>query len=132
MKNKKKVLIVAAFVVVLAALAVLGWTLNQRATQQGKKSFEVEIISERDQYSKTETFRSDAEYLGQFLREMEGCEWSDSEWGIYITGFHGMQEDMENQYWWCVIVNGESSMVGADEVPLCDGDKYTFELKQGW
>ena len=43
-----------------------------------------------------------------------------------------MQEDMDNQYWWCVIVNGESSTVGADEVPLQDGDVYTFTLKQGW
>lgn len=39
---------------------------------------------------------------------------------------------MENQYWWCISVNGESSTTGADEIPLMDGDIYNFTLKQGW
>ena len=37
-------------------------------------------------------------------------------------------EDMDNQYWWCVTVNGESIMLGADEIPLTEGDTYTFDF----
>ncbi|MDY2699769.1 MAG: DUF4430 domain-containing protein [Suilimivivens sp.] len=132
MTKKQKITLVSVFVAILIVIGVIAGVLNHRTVTEGMKSFQVEIISERDYYSETTDCKSDAEYLGEFLRTFEGCEWQDSDYGIYITGFNGMQEDMDNQYWWCVIVNGESSTVGADEVPLQDGDVYTFTLKQGW
>lgn len=132
MTKKQKITLVSVFVAILIVIGVIAGVLNHRTVTEGMKSFQVEIISERDHYSETTDCKSDAEYLGEFLRTFEGCEWQDSDYGIYITGFNGMQEDMDNQYWWCVIVNGESSTVGADEVPLQDGDVYTFTLKQGW
>ena len=132
MTKKQKITLVSVFVAILIVIGVIAGVLNHRTVTEGMKSFQVEIISERDQYSETTDCKSDAEYLGEFLRTFEGCEWQDSDYGIYITGFNGMQDDMDNQYWWCVIVNGESSTVGADEVPLQDGDVYTFTLKQGW
>lgn len=132
MTKKQKITLVSVFVAILIVIGVIAGVLNHRTVTEGMKSFQVEIISERDHYSETTDCKSDAEYLGEFLRTFEGCEWQDSDYGIYITGFNGMQEDMNNQYWWCVIVNGESSTVGADEVPLQDGDVYTFTLKQGW
>ena len=132
MTKKQKITLVSVFAAILIVIGVIAGVLNHRTVTEGMKSFQVEIISERDQYSETTDCKSDAEYLGEFLRTFEGCEWQDSDYGIYITGFNGMQEDMDNQYWWCVIVNGESSTVGADEVPLQDGDVYTFTLKQGW
>ena len=130
MTKKQKITLVSVFVAILIVIGVIAGVLNHRTVTEGMKSFQVEIISERDYYSETTDCKSDAEYLGEFLRTFEGCEWQDSDYGIYITGFNGMQEDMDNQYWWCVIVNGESSTVGADEVPLQDGDVYTFTLKQ--
>ena len=132
MTKKQKITLVSVFVAILIVIGVIAGVLNHRTVTEGMKSFQVEIISERDHYSETTDCKSDAEYLGEFLRTFEGCEWQDSDYGIYITGFNGMQDDMDNQYWWCVIVNGESSTVGADEVPLQDGDVYTFTLKQGW
>ena len=132
MTKKQKITLVSVFVAILIVIGVIAGVLNHRTVTEGMKSFQVEIISERDQYSETTDCKSDAEYLGEFLRTFEGCEWQDSDYGIYITGFNGMQDDMDNQYWWRVIVNGEASTVGADEVPLQDGDVYTFTLKQGW
>lgn len=132
MTKKQKVTLVAIFIAVLTVIGIVAAVLNHRDTQEGMKQFKVEVISERDGYSETTDCESDKEFLGEFLRELEGCEWQDSEFGLYITGFNGMKEDIDNQYWWSVNVNGESSMVGVDEVPLADGDVYTFELKQGW
>ncbi|MDD6491800.1 MAG: DUF4430 domain-containing protein [Firmicutes bacterium] len=132
MTKKQKITLVSVFAAIIIVIGVVAGVLNHRATMDGMKTFQVEVISERDNYSETTDCKSDAEYLGEFLRTFEGCEWQESDYGIYITGFNGMQEDMDNQYWWCVIVNGESSTVGADEVPLQDGDVYTFTLKQGW
>lgn len=130
--KKQKIILVAAFAVILAAAGVIAGVMNYRAASEGEKHFSVEITSERDGYSSSLDYVSEEEYLGDFLRTMEGCEWQDSEYGIYITGFHGMKEDIENQYWWCVMVNGESATTGADEIPLQDGDTYGFVLMQGW
>lgn len=132
MNKKQKIILVSVFAVILVIAAIAAGVLNYRETQTGKKEFQVEIVSDRDGYSETEECVSDAEYLGEFLRTMEGCEWQESDYGIYIKSFYGMQEDMDNQYWWCVNVNGESSTAGADEIPLADGDKYSFTLMQGW
>lgn len=132
MNKKQKITLVSVFAAILVIAAIVAGALNYRETQAGKKVFQVEVVSDRDGYSETTEYTSDAEYLGEFLRIMEGCEWQESDYGIYITGFDGMMEDMDNQYWWSVSVNGESSMTGADEIPLTDGDVYNFTLMQGW
>lgn len=132
MNKKQKITLVSVFAAILIIAAIVAGALNYRETQTGKKAFQVEVVSDRDGYSETTEYTSDAEYLGEFLRTMEGCEWQERDYGIYITGFDGMMEDMDNQYWWSVSVNGESSMTGADEIPLTDGDVYNFTLMQGW
>ena len=122
----------SAFAAVLVVIGVIAGVLNYRATQAGMKEFQVEVVSERDGYAEITDCKSDAEYLGEFLRTYEDCQWEDSSYGIYVKGFAGMMEDIDNQYWWCVTVNGESAMTGADEIPLLEGDIYTFTLMQGW
>ena len=87
---------------------------------------------QRDGYDQTTDCKSDAEFLGEFLRTFDSCEYQESDYGIYVTGFDGMKEDLDNQYWWCISVNGEAAVTGADEIPLQDGDTYNFTLKQGW
>lgn len=132
MTKKQKITLAAVFAAVVVALAIVAGVLNYRTTQEGIKEFQVEIISERDNYFEIKDCKSHAEFLGEFLRTYEICEWKESEYGIYITGFNGMQEDMENQYWWCITVNDSESLQGADTTPLEDGSKYTFTLLQGW
>ena len=132
MTKKQKITLVSVFAVILFVIGVVAGVLNFRVTQEGMKEFQLEIISERDGYSEITEYESDAEYLGEYLRTLDICDWEDSTYGIYIKGFDGMMEDLDNQYWWCVTVNGESIMSGADEIPLADGDTYTFTLMQGW
>ena len=97
MSKKQKITLVGVFAAILVIAAVAAGALNYRAAQSGMKEFQVEIVSERDSYAQVETYRSHAEYLGEFLRTLEICEWQESDYGIYITGFDGMQEDLENQ-----------------------------------
>ena len=132
MNKKQKITLVSVFALILVIAAVAAGMLNNHAAQDGIKEFQIAVVSERDAYSETTEHKSDAEYLGEFLRTLEGCEWQESDYGIYITGFNGMREDLDNQYWWCVSVNGQSSVTGADEIPLSDGDVYNFTLMQGW
>lgn len=132
MNQKKKITIIAAFAAIIVIAGIGAALLNARQTQEGIKHFQVEVISERDGYSQITECESTEEYLGLFMRTFEGCEWQDSEYGTYITGFDGMQEDLDNQYWWCITVNDETNNLGADQVPLEEGSKYTFTLVQGW
>lgn len=132
MSKKKKITLISVFVVVVVVAAIVAVVLNQKSTTAGVKNFKVQIVSERDGYDQTTDCKSDAEFLGEFLRTFEGCEYQESDYGIYVTGFDGMKEDLDNQYWWCISVNGEAAVTGADEIPLQDGDTYSFTLKQGW
>ena len=132
MTKKQKITLMSVFAAILVVIGVIAGVLNYRATQAGMKEFQVEVVSERDGYLEITDCKSDAEFLGEFLRTYESCVWEDSTYGIYIKGFDGMMEDIDNQYWWCVTVNGESVMTGADEIPLADNDTYTFTLMQGW
>lgn len=132
MTKKQKITLVSIFAAIVVIAAVAAGILNYRATQEGLKKFQVEIISERDSYYEITDYKSYAEFLGEFMRIFKGCEWEESEYGIYITGFNGMQQDLDNQYWWCITVNDRENSLGADLIPLEDGGKYTFTLVQGW
>lgn len=132
MSKKEKGLLLVIFVVVVAVAGLIAWLLNDKTTQEGTKSFMIVILSERDDFEESAEYYSGEEYLGQFLRSFKACQWEESGYGIYIKGFYDMQEDIAEQYWWNVTVNGENSTTGADEIPLNEGDVYTFQLKQGW
>lgn len=130
--KNQKIVLAAVFILILAAVGITAGILNMRETQAGIKHFQVVVTSERDGYEKTTDCQSEEEFLGAFIRTFQECEWEESDYGIYIKGFDGMQEDIEQQYWWCVMVNGESAVTGADEIPLQEGAVYSFVLKQGW
>lgn len=130
--KKRKIIYVTIFAAVLVVVGVIAAVLNNKNTQAGQKHFQVEVTSERDGYEQITDCKSDAEFLGEFLRTYENCEWEESDYGIYITGFDKMKEDVDHQYWWCVMVDGEAAVTGADEIPLLDGQTYHFVLKQGW
>ena len=132
MNKKQKVTLVVAFAAVLSVIGVIAAVLNYQETQAGKKTFTVEIVSERDGFSEKEECTSEAEYLGDFLRSYEPCIWENAAYGFYLKGFYDMEEDMDNQYWWCVMIDGESAMTGAEEIVLEDGVTYSFVLMQGW
>lgn len=132
MTRKQKIALASIFIAVVAVAAMIAGVLNYRETQEGVKDFRIEVISDRDEFSEIFEATSDKEYLGEFLRTMKDCEWEESEYGIYITGFYGMKQDFENQYWWCITINDQEISLGADAIPLQDGDKYTFTLLQGW
>ena len=132
MSKKVIVIIVSCFVVLVAAVVILVNLFGAKKTNPGSKSFTIEIVSERDGYDETLDCSSDLDNLGEYLRTMDNCTYSESEYGIYVQGFNGMMEDMDNQYWWSVNVNGEMASTGADGIPLTEGDAYSFVLKQGW
>ena len=82
MNKKQKIILVSVFAAVIVIAGILAGALNYRATQEGRKEFQVEIVSERDGYSDSKTYKSDADYLGEFLRTLDNCEWEESDYGM--------------------------------------------------
>lgn len=132
MKNKKKWLLVGLFAVVLAVAALVGYKVTRPDTEDGTKKFTLVVQSERDSFEKSVECKSDMATLGEYVRTLDYCEWEESEYGVYITGWYEYQQDLDNQYWWSININGEQSGSGADLIPLKDGDSYEFVLVQGW
>jgi hypothetical protein len=132
MTKKQKLIITTVFAIIIIIAAGATIFLNIRETQEGIKNFQIEIISERDNFSERSREKSDLIYLGEFLRTMDACQYDESEYGIFVTGFYGMEQDFSQEYWWCLTINNEDSFLGADEVPLLEGDVYTFTLMKGF
>lgn len=130
--NKKTKIISVVVLVVLIAVMVVVVVVNKPVSGKGQKTVTIEVISERDGLNESETISTDYETVGEILHDLDYCSWEDSSYGTYVTGFYDKMEDIDNQYWWCFIVNGETSMNGVDSQPVVDGDVYTFQLVQGW
>ncbi|MCL2719450.1 MAG: DUF4430 domain-containing protein [Lachnospiraceae bacterium] len=130
MTKKQKLSIIAIFAGIIIIAAGIAVFLNLRETQEGIKNFQVEIISDHNNYHVTKNEKSDLLYLGEYLRIMPACQGTESAFGFFVTGWDGVESD-DDFFWW-VSVNGEDSFVGVDEIPLTDGDIYTFTHTGGW
>ena len=131
MNKKAKIISVVALVALIAVMVVVA-VVNKPSSSEGQKTVTIEVISERDGLNESETISTDYETVGEILHDLDYCSWEESSYGTYVTGFYDKMEDIDNQYWWCFIVNGETSMNGVDSQPVADGDVYTFQLVQGW
>ena len=132
MSKKRKIIVISIFVAIVIVAGAIAAFLNVRDTQEGVKNFHIEIISERDAYHETTAIRSELDFLGEYLRIMDGCQYDDSGFGLFVEGFYGMEQDFGEEYWWGLSVDGEDAMVGADDIPLHDGSLYTFTLMKGF
>ena len=57
-----------------------------------------------------------------------GVVYQDSEYGPFITGICGYDQDPDTGKYWTYTINGEYAMVGASEYYPAEGDKVNFDL----
>ena len=124
MADVEKLRLVSIFTAIVMIVGIIAALINMKITQEGLKTFQVEIISEHNNYHKITTESSDLNFLGEYLRIMEDCLGEESGFGFFVTGWSGVEND--SSYFWWVTVNGEDSMVGVDDIPLKEGYIYTF------
>lgn len=128
--TKKIVLGVAALVVLIAVFALCYISFRPK-TQQGAKSFTVEVIDDQGE-SKKYTGHTDAEYLRQALEELDGftMEGSESQYGLYVETVNGVKADYNaNGSYWSFYVNGALCNYGVDSQPVADGDAFTIQYE---
>ena len=130
-KLDKKTKLIISFVVAVIIVGGIAWYFKAKGAA-GLKAITIEVLSTRDNYKKSETYKTKEEFLGAFLKAEDLVKYEDSSYGIYIREVEGMKDDQANQYWWAISVDKEMSTTGVSEVPLKDGSTYTLELKQGF
>lgn len=130
--QKKKTLILAAVaaVVLIAALAAV-YLCTRPAVSQGSKTVAVEVVH-KDGSTKTFTYRTDAEYLGEVLLDEGLVKGEEGAFGLFITEVDGETADFAaDGGWWGLYQNGEMTASGADSTPIADGDSFSLVYSVG-
>lgn len=126
--NAKKILGVAAVVLLVAALAVLFVVFREKPVE-GSKSITIEVVNSLAE-SEMYELKTDAEYLRQAIEETEGLvvEGEETEYGLSVSTVNGERADytLDGAYWG-FYVNGEYCNYGVDTQPVEDGDAFKIE-----
>ena len=87
MKNKKAILAILVLVLLVAASAAC-WIAFGPSTVEGSKTVTVDV-THKDGTTKTFELHTDAEYLGDALKEKELLDGYDGPYGLYILTIDG-------------------------------------------
>ena len=125
MKNKKLILIAVALIACVAVMLGI-FVMTRPKTVAGSKTVTVTVVH-KDGSEKVFTCKTDAEYLGTVLVDENIVVPNYGEFGLYFDTADGETADYNvDGGWWQVFIGEESAMVGADQIPIADGD--TFKL----
>ena len=125
MKNKKMILIAVALVACIAVMLGI-YMATRPETVAGGKTITVTVVH-KDGSEKVFTCATEEEYLGEVLVNENIVVANYGEFGLYFDTADGETADYNvDGGWWQVFIGEESAMVGADQIPIVDGD--TFKL----
>lgn len=120
--DKKRTVLMAVFLVALAAALAAVWWFNRPAASGGSKTITVEV-THKDESKKTFSCKTDEEYLDKVLVGEGIVEDNQADFGLYILVVDGERADYnEDGAYWAVLQNGEATTTGASETPIHDGD----------
>ena len=129
MNKKNKILIIIA--VVLVCLMIGVFFFWKPSTIVGTKNITVNVVHLNGE-PQTFNYKTDAEYLGEYLQKEGLIEGEDAEYGLMVTAVDGETADASKEQWWGYTVNGEFSNYGVDTQPINEGDVYEFTLNEGY
>lgn len=131
MKEKKKVIIaVVALIAAIAVFAGVYFAFGRPETSAGSKTVTIEVAA--PDYSNTHKIKTDAEFLGDALKEEGIIEGEESQYGLFITSVDSIKADDSKQQWWCITKGGADVVTGVDVTPIADGDTFELTLKEGY
>lgn len=131
MKNKNDIkgAIIATFVVALImTVMMITYTMHKQPSIKGSKNVIVRVIvPEEDKKYEYEVY-TDAEYLGDALRETNFIKGENSQYGFFVTEVKGIAADSSKNQYWMLTKKGEYVNTGVDQTPVYDGDEFEFTL----
>lgn len=133
--NKKLSRILSLLLVLLVAVALLlscgegsVWdsATYREDTSLGDGATEVTVKITADGRTVTVTLLTDEATLADALLAAELCQGEIAQYGLMISHVNGIRADydLDHGYYWQISVNGETSMVGASDIPIVGGDTY--------
>lgn len=129
-KNNQKILIIAGIcLVVLAIIFVAIYGVFMPRGQAGGKTIGLTVVFSQDN-QKEYKIHTDAENLGDALKEEKLVDGTQGEYGLYIETVDGVTADASNQEWWCITKGCETLNTSADLTPIADGEHYELTLSK--
>ena len=129
-KNNRKILIIAGIcLVVLAIIFVAIYGVFMPRGKAGEKTIGLTVVFSQDN-QKEYKIHTDAENLGDALKEEKLVDGTQGEYGLYIETVDGVTADASNQEWWCITKGGETLNTSADLTPIADGEHYELTLSK--
>lgn len=127
MKMKKKLIGIAALVVLVAGMIFAYNTFKEKPVE-GSKEVTLEVI-DSEETSVVYELRTDAEYLVDVMDEAKEqgftYEGEESDYGLMINSVNGEEAVYEtDSAYWAFFVNGEYCNYGVSEQPVEDGDEF--------
>ena len=124
MKNNRRLILSAAALLLVLALMGGLWYFTRPASAAGEKSFTVEVVH-KDQSTKTFTYQTDAEYVGEVLLSEGLVKGEEGPYGLYITWVDGETADYSvDQSYWALYEGEEYATQSADQTVMEDGDHF--------
>lgn len=129
-KNKKTLIAVIVFVVLLAILGGV-YYFTKPATETGDKQVEIVVVDKAGSET-LYTVDTDAEYLIEAMEDAKeqglSYEGDEGDYGLMIDTVNGEKAVYtDDGAYWGFSVNGNYCEYGVSEQPVADGDK--FEIK---
>ena len=126
MSKNKKIILAAVVIVAVIALFLGVWFATRPDTTEGAKTITVEVVHS-DETSKTFTYHTDAEYLGEVLLDEGLIQGEQGDYGLYILEVDGEQAIYEEDgAYWALFQGDEYAMLGADQTVINDGDQFSL------
>lgn len=118
--NKKLIIGIIALVAVIGIMVGV-WFATRPEPADGGKTITV-TISHKDGTDQTYTWQTNAETLAEAMKE-KGLLGEDVD-GMYYTIDGETTDYSVDKSWWCLNVNGQMAMEGANTIPVHDGDDF--------
>ena len=129
--KKKKLIVVAVALAVVAAVLLGVFFATRPDTQEGMKEFTVTVVH-GDGSEKVFPCESGEEYLGKALVAEGIVEDNQDQYGLYILVADGeLASWEEDSAYWSVYVGDEPATQGADQIPVTDGGEYSLVYTRG-
>ena len=131
MKKNGKLIAGAAAILVLAAVFAGIWFATRPATSEGAKTITVEVVH-KDESSRTFTYHTDVEYLGEVLQSEGLVKGEQGDYGLYMTEVDGEAAVYETDgAYWAFYQDGEYASQSIDQTPISDGDSFSLVYTVG-
>ena len=131
LKNKKFIVSIIVLLIAVFGFAGYKFYINSKAVD-GIKEYKIIVTDSDKTFSEELDVTTKEKSLGEDLDKRKLIESENGSYGRFVTEVNERKADESKQEWWNLVVNGESSSTGIDDVMINDGDTVEFILTTGW